>query len=71
MEKISKGYFLDRLFKISDSIQAQMTYIFIKNDVPHLRLELLPESDRNIWNDLHKKSNRVCDMITRVINEKP
>lgn len=71
MEKISKGYFLDKWFKISDSIQAQMTYIFIKNNVPHLELSLLPESERNIWKDLHSKSNRVTENICKIINEKP
>jgi hypothetical protein len=71
MKKISKGYFLDKLFRISDSIQAQMANIFIRNNVYILKLELLPDKERELWKSLHKKSNRVCGMITRIINEKP
>lgn len=68
---MNKGYFLDKWFRISDSLQAQMAYIFVRNNVKPLRLSDLPEHDRVLWEQLHHKSNRVADKICKIILEKP
>lgn len=67
---MSKGYFLDKWFSISEKIHNEMNLIFIQNNVPFLRLEMLPELELVRWKNLHAKSNRVSDKICKLITAK-
>jgi hypothetical protein len=67
---ISKGYFLEKWFRVADCIHLQMACVFIANNVPHLYLHLLPKPEYERWKILHKKSNKVASKIAKMITAK-
>lgn len=67
---MSKGYFLEKWFRISDKFHAEMNGIFKKNNVPHLSLNQLPDADRERWYELKRKCDRITDNVTALILNK-
>lgn len=67
---MSKGYFLEKWFRISDKLHAEMNGLFKKNNVPHLQINQLPDADRARWYELHAKCNRITDNVTALILNK-
>jgi len=70
MRTISKGYFLDKWFKIGDLYLSEMRNIFLRNGLTRMELELLPKSERLLWYSLKKKNDRVMKNICEIIKQK-
>lgn len=71
MKTISKGYFLDKWFRISDVIHKRMMALFIDNGIETYDLTKLGKVNLAAyaeWQELYKKSTRVSHNICKVIN---
>lgn len=66
---LSKQYFLNKWFRISDSISKQQQELFTKNQIRPLDLNALPTNDLAKWQELKTKSDRVTKNICAIVKQ--
>lgn len=67
---MSKGQQLGIMLDEADKIHEQQRQLFIKNNVPHLEINQLPEPDKKEWHRLHSLSNELGDKMCKLILNK-